>query len=152
MKSVQEKRVFQIENRLKKQGCSMTNQRRLIIDEIMRNGSHFDIESLMAAIRMREPKTARATVYRTVKILADAGMIKKEILGDTHSHYEIAGRDHGHFICTLCGRIIELGCPTLTGFLASAAESHNFTVDRHSIELFGRCGECERKRGMEEAA
>jgi Fur family ferric uptake transcriptional regulator len=85
--SSQKRKTSQIEKNLKEQGFSMTNQRRLIIDEIMRNGSHFDVESLAAAIRMKKTKTARATVYRTVKILADAGMIKKEMLGDTRSHY-----------------------------------------------------------------
>ena len=145
----QKRKESQIENRLKERGLSITNQRRLIIDEIMRNGSHFDVESLVAAIQIKKPKTARATVYRTVKILADAGMIKKEMLGDTRSHYEIAGREHGHFICTSCGRIIELDCPTLIGFLVTAAESHDFTIDRYSIELFGRCEDCERKIDQE---
>ncbi|MBN1574964.1 MAG: transcriptional repressor [Chitinispirillaceae bacterium] len=147
-----QKKKFQIENSLRKQGFSITNQRSLIIAEILHNGPHFDVESLAAGMHMKNSNTARATIYRTVKILVDTGMIKREMLGDTHSHYEIAERDHGHFVCISCGKIIELACPTLTGFLATVAESHDFTIDQHSIELFGRCGDCQRKRRIEEAA
>ncbi|MBN1575004.1 MAG: transcriptional repressor [Chitinispirillaceae bacterium] len=143
--SAQEKKLFQIEKTLKQQDLSITNQRRLIIAEILRSGSHFDIESLAAEIRLKNPKTARATVYRTVKILADAGMVKREMLGETHSHYEVMEQEHGHFVCTSCGKIIELACPTLENFLATVSETHDFKIDRHSIELFGICGKCKRK-------
>jgi Fur family transcriptional regulator, ferric uptake regulator len=134
----------QIERDLKKNGCSLTRQRRVIIDEILRCGAHFDIELLADKIRAGNPSVGHATVYRTVKLLAGLGLIKKRMLGETHSHYEIVQRDHGHFICTSCGKIVELGCPTLDDFLEKASKKHGFKVHRHSVELFGMCRKCER--------
>ncbi|MBN1308765.1 MAG: transcriptional repressor [Chitinispirillaceae bacterium] len=139
-------KLLQIEKTLKKKGLSITNQRRMIIAEILRSGSHFDIESLAAAMRLKNPKTARATVYRTVKILTDAGMVKKEMFGETHSHYEVMEQEHGHFVCTSCGKIVELSCSTLERFLTTLVKTHDFTIGHHSIELFGICGKCKQKR------
>ncbi|MBN2037069.1 MAG: transcriptional repressor [Chitinispirillaceae bacterium] len=139
--SVKRLRV-QIERDLKKNDRSLTRQRRVIIGEILRSGAHFDIESLADGIRAANPSIGHATVYRTVKLLAEQGLIKKRMLGETHSHYEIVRHDHGHFVCTSCGRIIELGCPTLDDFLEAASKKHKFTVHRHSVELFGMCGQC----------
>ncbi|MBN1759269.1 MAG: transcriptional repressor [Chitinispirillaceae bacterium] len=138
----QQKDVSQIEHKLRKKGISITRQRKRIIAEIMRCGSHFDIESLASRMHVKDHQTARATVYRTVKILTDAGIVKKGMLGETHSHYEFVEQDHGHFVCSLCGKIIELSCPTLENFLVTVSESHNFSIDHHSIELFGICGTC----------
>jgi Fur family ferric uptake transcriptional regulator len=135
----------QIESDLKKEGRSLTRQRRRIIGEILRSGAHFDIETLADRIRAGDPSIGHATVYRTVKLLAGQGLIKKRMLGETHSHYEIVRKDHGHFICTSCGRIVELGCPTLDNFLAAASKTHDFIVHRHSVELFGICGKCRAK-------
>lgn len=138
-----------IERYLKKNSRSLTRQRRLIIDEILRSGAHFDTELLADKIRAGNPSVGRATVYRTVKLLNEEGLIKKRMLGETHSHYEIVERDHGHFICTSCGKIIEIGSPTLDNFLNTASKRHGFTIQRHSLELFGICGECEKKNQTE---
>lgn len=144
-KEKQKKIVGQIEERLKENGYSLTKQRRMIIAEIMRCGSHFDVESLASRMYFRQRQTARATVYRTVKILTDTGIIKKGMLGDDHSHYEFVEQDHGHFVCSSCGRIIELSCQTLQNFLKTVSKSHDFTIDHHSIEIFGKCNKCIRK-------
>jgi Fur family ferric uptake transcriptional regulator len=146
MKATSAKQLsVQIERDLKKNGRSLTRQRRVIISEILRSGAHFDIESLADRTRCGDPSIGHATVYRTVRLLAGQGLIKKRMLGEMHSHYEIVRKDHGHFICTSCGRIVELGCPTLDNFLATASKSHDFKIHRHSIELFGVCGKCGRK-------
>jgi Fur family ferric uptake transcriptional regulator len=134
--------LSQIEDDLKKNGFSVTRQRRLIISEILRNGPHFDIESLTEEIRRKYSDAGRATVYRTVKILTDAGIIKKQMLGEPHSHYEVVNREHGHFVCTSCGRIIELSCPALENFLSIISKNNKLRIDRHSIELFGICEKC----------
>lgn len=144
--NVQRNTLVRIEDILKQKGFSITNQRRVIIAEILRCGSHFDIESLASRMYAKNRQSARATVYRTVKILADAGIIKREMLGENHSHYEFIEQDHGHFVCSSCGKIIELACPTLASFLENVSTSHDFTINRHSVELFGFCGECERKQ------
>jgi Fur family transcriptional regulator, ferric uptake regulator len=140
----QENVLGQIEETLKEKGFSITNQRRIIIAEILRCGSHFDIESLAARMYSNNRQSARATVYRTVKLLADAGIIKREMLGENHSHYEFIEQDHGHFICSSCAKIIELACPTLKTFLESVSRSYHFTINRHSVELYGICGECKK--------
>ena len=137
-------KLAEIESNLKKKGLSITAQRRLIIAEILCCGSHFDTESLAARMYSRHKHTARATVYRTIKILADAGIIKRGMLGENHSHYEFVEQDHGHFVCSSCGKIIELSCPTLKDFLENVSKSHDFSIDHHSIELFGMCRACMR--------
>ena len=136
----------QIESVLKKDSLSLTNQRRVIINEILRFDAHFDIESLAGEIKNSNPSIGHSSVYRTVKLLAEKGLIKKRMLGEPHARYEIVERDHGHFICASCGKIVELACPTLERFLATASKVHDFKIHRHSITLFGMCGKCERKR------
>ena len=69
----------QIERDLKKNGRSLTRQRRVIIDGILRCGAHFDVELLADRIRADDPSIGRATVYRTVRLLAGVGLIKKRI-------------------------------------------------------------------------
>ena len=137
-------KLNQIEETLKKREFSITNQRRTIIAEILRCGSHFDIESLAARMHSQNRQSARATVYRTVKILAEVGIIKRGMLGEKHSHYEFVEQDHGHFVCSSCGKIIELSCPTLENFLESVSESHDLIIEKHSVELFGVCGKCKK--------
>src|SRR4051812_27689377 len=90
---------------MEKKGLRSTAQRRLIIDAFFEGTSHMTIEDLLAEVRRREPSIGYATVYRTLKLLAECGVASERHFGDGPSRYELADEastHHDHLICTSC--------------------------------------------------
>ncbi|MEQ1834767.1 MAG: transcriptional repressor, partial [Candidatus Eisenbacteria bacterium] len=84
-----------------------TAQREAIVDQFFRVADHISIEELLAKVRRRHPKVGYATVYRTLKLLVDAGLASERQFGDGQARYEVAGDHHDHLICAKCGLILE---------------------------------------------
>jgi Fur family ferric uptake transcriptional regulator len=87
-----------------------------------------------------------ATVYRTMKLLADCGLAIPRQFGGGQTRYEpAAGRaHHDHLICTACGEIVEFANERIESLQALIARRHGFEVESHKLELYGRCARCRR--------
>jgi Fur family ferric uptake transcriptional regulator len=87
-----------------------------------------------------------ATVYRTMKLLAESGLASARQFGDGQTRYEAAaGRGHhDHLICTGCGAIVEFANARIESLQSLVARRHGFEVENHKLELYGRCGRCRR--------
>ena len=135
---------------MEKKGLRSTNQRRLIIDAFFEGSSHMTIEDLLAEVRAREPSIGYATVYRTLKLLAECGVASERHFGDGPSRYELADEattHHDHLICTSCRRIIEFEEPRIEEIQDEIAARYGFEVHSHKHEMYGTCESCRSSDG-----
>lgn len=129
---------------MEKQGLRSTEQRRAIVDSFFASPGHVTLEQLLEQARVTDPRVGYATVYRTMKLLAEAGIAHERKFGDGLTRYELAddAAHHDHLICVLCGSIEEFEEPEIEEIQARLARRHGFEVHHHKHELYGRCARC----------
>ena len=132
---------FIAERRLKS-----TRQRHLILETFFQLDGHFSVEQLWAKVRELDPRVSVATVYRTMKLLAESNLAHAQNFGDGQTRYEPAvGREHhDHLICTRCGTIIEFENDRIEQMQDAVARKHGFRVSSHKMELYGLCRTCQK--------
>src|SRR3954452_17650456 len=93
---------------LERKGLKTTQQREAIVDAFLRSSGHVALEDLLSSARRKHPSVGLATVYRTVKLLEEAGLAHARQFGSGHTLYEVAGlrAHHDHLICTACNHIV----------------------------------------------
>jgi len=127
---------------LREAGKRVTPERELLV-QIIASNPHLDAMEIHQLAREEEPRISLATVYRTLHLLEDLGIVRACELGEAHAHYEVKHDDHLHLVCSECGRIIDLPSPQPIRKLAAA---HGFHVERIRLELIGLCSACAKKR------
>ena len=132
-------------------GLRSTAQRRAVADIFFNTDGHLSIEDLLQLVRVQEPRVGYATVYRTLKLMTEAGIAYERRFGDGMSRYEVAHEDehHDHLICTECGLIVEFENEEIERLQESLAEVEGFILTRHVHELYGKCVDaksCKRRR------
>ncbi|MBP2031566.1 Fur family ferric uptake transcriptional regulator [Clostridium algifaecis] len=139
--------IERLKNSLKEKGYKLTPQRRAIVDIIIKNeGKHLTTEEIYDLVKKDCPEIGLATVYRTVQLLEDIGVVCKLDLDDGCSRYEIIHEQeihqHHHLICTRCSRIIEVPDKLLEGLESQIESKYNFKILNHSLKFYGICSEC----------
>lgn len=132
---------------LRNQKLKLTGERLGILAAIFARDSHFDAETLHAELRKDGSDISRATVYRTLDLLVQAGLVRKNSLGASHANYEAARDDehHDHLICLGCNRVIEFYQADLEALQEKLCRSHGFELVHHSLQIFGVCPACKGK-------
>lgn len=127
-------------------GLKATRQRQLILETFLSAHGHVSVDDVLAKVRSADPKVSAATVYRTMKLLADAGLANAQHFGDGQVRYEAAAgkSHHDHLICTTCGQITEFEDDRIESLQEAAARSHGFRVEHHKLEIYGVCRTCQR--------
>lgn len=128
-------------------GLKSTRQREVILEEFLRDSdAHCSTEELYLRLRKKHPTLGYATVYRTLKLFAECGIAEERHFGDGQTRYERSHTDehHDHLICTDCGRIIEFEDPRIEQLQDQVAGQHGFKIDRHRLELYGLCRDCQK--------
>ncbi|MDI3283229.1 transcriptional repressor [Polyangium sp. 15x6] len=131
-----------------KKGLRSTAQRRLIVDTFFEGASHMTIEDLLTEVRARDKGIGYATVYRTLKLLAECGVASERRFGDGLSRYELADdakAHHDHLICISCGTIVEFEEPRIEALQDEVARRYGFQVSSHKHEMYGTCADCQKK-------
>jgi Fur family ferric uptake transcriptional regulator len=131
-------------------GLKHSRQRERIAETFFAMGGHVSVEELVARVRRIDPRISVATVYRTMKLLADSGLaIARQFGGAGQTRYEAAtGKaHHDHLICTACGAIVEFANERIESLQELVARRHGFAVESHRLELYGRCSRCRRGTG-----
>ncbi|HEX8844196.1 MAG TPA: Fur family transcriptional regulator [Pyrinomonadaceae bacterium] len=151
----EEQEVF-IEH-LQKAGLKRTTQRELILDVFLRTEKHLSSEDLYRLVQAEDPTIGQTTVYRTLKLLTEAGLAREVRFGDGRTHYEhnYKHQHHDHMICMECGEIIEFFSAELEAIQDAMAAKHRFEVKQHLLRILGVCANCRREartRKKEEAA
>ena len=127
-----------IAERCAAQGLRMTGQRRVIAEVLQDARDHPDVEELHARAASRDPRISIATVYRTVKLLEEAGILEKVEFGDGRARDEDAERDHhDHLIDLTTGRVIDFVDPEIEALQERIAERLGYRLKGHRMELYG---------------
>ncbi len=129
------------------QGLKSTNQRGAILQVFVRAGRHVSAEELYGQVKKSHPGIGYATVYRTLKLLADAGLAEERRFEDGFTRYEYRATEshHDHLICTRCGAIIEFENSRIEELQNDVARRKGFQVQSHKLEIYGLCRDCGEK-------
>jgi Fur family ferric uptake transcriptional regulator len=130
------------------QGLKSTRQRDRVLKVFSSSNKHLSAEELYLLVRKSDPKIGYATVYRTLKLLATAGLAVERRFEDGIARYEYADSrsHHDHLICTNCGAIVEFENEQIEQLQVAVAKKNGFLVQDHRLELYGLCSECRPKR------
>ncbi|NDY42463.1 transcriptional repressor [Dissulfurirhabdus thermomarina] len=134
---------------IRRKGLRYTPERERIIREIFATHDHFDVETLYLGMRRKGHRVSKASIYRLLPLLIEAGLVQEVFFEDGHMHYEhIYGHDHHcHLRCTQCRRIEEFTDPALEDVERRLAERFGYRVQGHKLEVLGLCPACrERQR------
>lgn len=134
---------------LKSKGLRFTAERRTILREIMALHDHFEPEVFVFALRGKGLNVSRASVYRTLPLLVEAGIVHKtsfDVLGARYEH--IFGHEHhDHMVCVRCGEIIEFTNDEIESLQKEVAEKYEFEMVGHRLVIRGLCGKCRGEEG-----
>jgi Fur family ferric uptake transcriptional regulator len=143
---------------LSRNGMRLTRQRQILLDLIDKTGQHLDAERLFQLAQEKDPKLNRVTVYRTLKLLKEGGLVDELDLmhqaGEQHFYETRRKQEHAHVICLSCGKVEEFFGEPLQR-LRRQIESHfGFEIVLARTEVGGYCSHCQalRAREMAEAA
>ena len=124
-----------------------TGQQRDLVRHVFAQHNHFDAEILIDELRAAGLRVSRATVYRTLNKLVDAGLLRRLDLGQrTYFEHDYGYPHHEHLVCERCNRIIEFQSPALDGLLRETCSSHHFQSSGHTLIIRGVCADCNRAR------
>ncbi|HEY5521784.1 MAG TPA: Fur family transcriptional regulator [Desulfuromonadaceae bacterium] len=125
-------------------GLRSTRQRDIILDIFLSTHQHVSVEELYLKIKTSNPGIGFATVYRTLKLFAEAGLAREVLLHDGQTRYEhvSAGEHHDHLVCTGCNAIIEFEDETIEKLQKEIAARHGFLIKSHKMEMYGLCANC----------
>src|SRR3954470_3524246 len=128
-------------------GLKRTGQRDLILEVFLRTEKHLSSEDLYQLVKKEDPTIGQTTVYRTLKLLTEAGLAREVRFGDGRTHYEhnYKHQHHDHMICSECGKIIEFFSAELEALQDQMAAKYKFEPTQHSLRIFGLCVDCRRE-------
>jgi len=120
-----------------------TRARRELVSHIFSYGGHFTAEELVSDVERHGIRVSRATVYRTLTLLVEAGLLRKIRFGDADAYEHDYGIPaHDHLYCTGCGKILEFQVNELDSLLARVARRHRFSISSHRLIVTGLCKDC----------
>ncbi len=122
-----------------------TKQREAILEVFLGVRGHIASEDLYQRVRELHPQIGYTTVYRTMKILCDAGLAIERHFDDGITRYEIEHEHHDHLVCLRCGKIVEFECRMIEQAQEDIGKRYGFRLLRHRHELYGHCPECRRR-------
>lgn len=140
---------------LQSRGLRVTPERIQILHAVLDTEEHLQAEELAYRLQKNGSRVSRATVYRTLIHLVEAGLVRKVDFGEGHAHYENAGKGeghHDHLICDTCGKVIEFFDPGLEQLQEEIAGRFDFHLTGHQFQLFGVCADCRNNATTENLA
>jgi Fur family transcriptional regulator, ferric uptake regulator len=132
---------------IQKAGLKRTAQRDLILEIFLRTEKHLSSEDLYRLVQQEDSSIGQTTVYRTLKLLTEAGLAREVRFGDGRTHYEhnYKHQHHDHMICMECGEIIEFYSAELEAIQDAMAAKHRFEIKQHLLRILGVCANCRRE-------
>ena len=124
----------------------LTEARAAIVAAALARSGHYPIEELISDLKKRGIRGSKATVYRTLPLLAECGILQPAIVaGDSKSYETTYGKHHhDHLICHRCGKVVEFEFEAFEILQREIAARHGFRLEGHHHQLVGRCAECQR--------
>jgi Fur family ferric uptake transcriptional regulator len=138
---------------LKDRGVRLTRQRQIILELIDKTGMHLDAESLFRLAKQKDPKLNRVTIYRTLKMLKEGGLVDELDLmhweGEQHYYETRSKQEHAHVICLRCGRVEEFFGDPLRKLRRQVETHFGFQILIARTEIGGYCAHCQVQRAQE---
>lgn len=125
-----------------------SKQRDMIKDFLMERNDHPTADVVYMNVRQQNPNISLGTVYRNLTLLADIGEILRLRLGDGVDHFDADTSPHYHFVCSECGKVIDLAMDSIDGITDVAAKNFGGEIKGHMTYFYGSCDQCS-KRAMQ---
>lgn len=138
---------------LQSHGKRVTQQRRLIVEEVYSHHDHFDADELMEHLQdlIAQRKVSRPTVYRTLAELVDARLLRKMSLGGRSVYeHDYGYPSHDHLHCEVCNKLIEFHSEEMERLRDAVAAKHSFQVRNHRMFVNGICRDCQQRESSGE--
>jgi Fur family ferric uptake transcriptional regulator len=124
-------------------GRPVTSQRKLLLSLIKKAGGHISAKELYRRASRKNESISLATVYRTLQLFKELGLVEERRLGQVYCHYEVKeSSDHQHLVCRSCGKVIEFESPLLSQLLEKHQRDHGFNVTKTELYMEGHCQQC----------
>lgn len=135
-------------------GLRRTAQRDLILEIFLETEEHLSSEGLYWLVQKKDPSVGHTTVYRTLKLLTEAGLAREVRFGDGKTYYEhhYNHEHHDHMICTECGKVIEFFSAEIEEMQDQMAEKFGFKPTHHSLRMWGVCADCQVRENQMQSA
>ena len=128
------------------QGMRLTQERSIIVEDVFSQHEHFDADQIVERLTPLKSgdRVSRSTVYRTLTLLEEAGLIRKVARTNDRDVYEhdYGYPQHDHLICSECGELIEFYNADISRLIEQIATQHGFRMTGHRLEVYGRCQQC----------
>jgi Fur family ferric uptake transcriptional regulator len=132
-----------LSRRLREQGYRVTGARRAILEALVGCAGHVSADELVALANRRAPRVGRMTVYRTLELLQQLGVVRAIYLGSGAAHYVLLeDGHHHHLVCARCDAVVEFEDCLMNELEAQLGERHDFLVQGHVLEIVGLCQDC----------
>lgn len=133
-----------LEKFIRENGLRYTPQREEILKIFLSVEKHLSADELYRIVRKENPKIGYVTVYRTMKLLAEANLCNEIDFGDGISRFEhkYGHEHHDHLVCVKCGTYIEVINPNMEKFQDKLAKENHFVPLKHKLQIFGVCSKC----------
>ena len=129
---------------LRRKNLKNTRSRQRIVDRIFAEEKHFTADDLQEDLKSSDQSVSKATVYRTLSVLVEAGLVQEHDFGTGHKVYEVATdkAHHDHLYCLSCGSIHEFYDPLEAKIISKIAKATDFEVRSHVLKIYGLCARC----------
>ena len=139
-----------LRERLRGRGFRMTPQRELVLEAVQRLG-HATPDEVLAEVRTRASAVNVSTVYRTLDLLEEVGLVRHAHLSDrAPTYHSVSDHEHFHLVCRNCGRVTSVGSDEVAGLVAALRERYAFVADVGHLTVHGTCADCPADRSDEE--
>jgi len=124
----------------------ITEQRQLILGIIQQARGHLDADEIYQQARQRSPSISLSTVYRSLQLFKELGLVEEHQFDGMRRYYETTPRSkHHHLVCLGCGRIFEFKCPSAEKLKSRISREEGFKVTDTEVRLVGYCAECQER-------
>lgn len=128
---------------LKEEGYRLTPARQAIVSALVDCRGHISADGLFDLVHENSPGIGRMTIYRTLELLTELGLIRPVYQGTAAAHYILlADGHHHHLVCTVCKRVIEIDQCLFPELEQALSGSFQFDIEGHLLEIYGRCNDC----------
>lgn len=137
-------RVITMSSKLEKEGYRLTAARLAILAGLIDSEGHVSADELVDIVRQHHPGVGRMTVYRTLDLLTELGLIRPVYQGSAAAHYVLMDNGHHHhLVCSQCNQVIEFDQCVLQEIEHAVSNHYHFQIQGHLLEIYGRCQACQ---------
>jgi Fur family ferric uptake transcriptional regulator len=129
-------------DRLRAAGYKITPPRLAVLQVIEQNGEHLNTSEILQRAQAIYPAVGRATVYRTLELLTQLGIVRPIYLGENGPTYIWAEGGHHHLVCSACGKVVDFQQCIADQMVQELTDRFGFAIESHLLEFYGLCKNC----------